>query len=696
MAKKVTKPVQQDTPISATNHNTPDVLAREAAKFCVDFIDNWDKATKKRLNQIRDYELSYYGSVRPSLVGRSNVPFPVLAKYIDELKGRLDDFPTLKVENHRLAQLIVTRKVQAAVDILKKPTRGDWARNDRMGRNNAMFAGYGAVDFYTGRDEDGQFFASADPIDHNDFIFEPLMGSDLEKHAGVGRFPLFRSKHDLERMVEEGTYDANQVDLVVNKNESVDFVKNKRYFESRFDRYKAIGLDPAASTYIGQDVYAFAQLQITHPRNGKRYLVTLDYATGVWVRFEELKDVNGTNKYSIELWQTHEDPNVVMCKSPVDDIFPLAEMMRVRVNQLMDFGTKKIWGMKAVDPNYFPDPGELEWSRPDQIVVARAYQGNPIGNGVHEFQVTGSDAGSLDFLKYIDSFLAGVVGIDPSAVSEETQKVGVMFGQLSKVGARLGPLNKSYSEMWERGLQKIIYGMALNMTEPMMVQMLGSRGAEWDALKRSELGKPQDFEVIASSSNVENEMNEARKTHRQKALDSIKSDPDLKKEVNARWLVEEILRFGDFTDAEIRRGLDTKTYGREETLSRADQAIEEILKGKKPKLYHGADDSFFEYIYNYAMDYDGDEEKRVAIMQYGRAHLKIVVQNMVMRIAQEQMIRAADPNNQPDPNAKPDAPADTTTPAVIPKGPRKPSAGVVPNTSRAPVPKAPVPAGMSK
>lgn len=659
-------------------------VADRAAKFCIKFIDNWDTYSRKRLTQIKDYELSYYGSVRASLLGRSNIPFPVLAKYVDELKGRLDSFPTIKIDNHRLAQLRVNKKVQASIDILKKPTRGDWARKDRMGRNNTIFAGYGAVDFYTERGEDGTFYANADPIDHNDFVFEPMEGSDLEKHVGVGRFPLFRTKDQLKKFSKAGIYDPEQVKLVLSRTNQSDFKKNDNYFAGRYDRYKALGLDTTVGSYVGQDVFSFAQLQISF--EGKRWLITLDYRTGDWVRFQPLKEVYGTDKYSIKLWQTHEDPNVVMCKSPVDDIYPLAETMRIKVNQLIDNATKRIWGQRAVDPNFFPDLNDLEWRRPDQIIVGKSYMNKPISQGVYEFKTDDATNSTLDFIKFMDTFLAGVVGIDPSAVSEEEQKVGVMFGQLQKVGARLGVYNKSYAEMWERGVQQILYGMKQDMTTPMAVQLIGTKGAEWEDLAREELGDPDDFEIVAEASNVENELNEARKKRQTDVLTSISNNPELAHEVNPRWLVEKFLKTAEFSEDEINRGMDVKNYGQEDMLSRADEAVEQILKHKKPRLYHGADIAFFEYIYDYAMDLDDDDPTmRKAIMDYGMAHMQIVIKNMAERAAVEMAAKGTPPDKTDDQgNALPQPAA----PAPIPKGPRRPTPPGAP-----PAPALPVGAG---
>ncbi len=666
-------------------------LRDRCTEMCKKVIDTWEKGTSKRLAQIQEYELTYYGNVRPSLTGRSNFPFPVMAKYVDELKGRLDELPSFKFEHEgRYSQLLIARKIQAAIDKLKKPQMGDWARNDRMARTNSIFAGYAAYDFATQIDGDKGFMAPVRPIDHNDFVFEMFAGSDLERHVAVGEFPLFRTETDLDLGVEDGMYDAAQVARLKRSANDESFKKTTTAMMGRFQRYKAIGLDVEANTYIGQRCFGLAQLQVTF--EGNRYLNTFDYATGISIRFEPLKEVfkSGKGEYSIKLYQTHEDPNVVMCKAPVDDMYSISEGMRVKVNQVFDASTKQLWSQTIYDPDFFPDPSQLEWKRPDQLIVGRAHNGKPLSDGLHKIQTTFDFGSNIDFVKWLDTFLAQVVGIDPSTVSEENQRVGVLFGQLQKSGARLGVQNKSYSEMWSKGLRTVLHGMKDNMDESMLVKLVGSKGVEWDSLSKDELGDVDDYGIIVEGSNVEAEMNEAMMKRRETALNDIMADPDMKKQVSPRWLVEERLKAGKFPAEEIRRATDTKNYGSEESIARADLAIELILKGKDPKPYIGADIAFMQYILDYANRLsDADQrtaQERIRILHYGKIHTSIVVKNMAAQAASELGSKAL---GGPTPGMPPGAPTPPSggapgapgpiPPPNAPPGPGAPTAPQIPN-----------------
>lgn len=654
----------------------------------VKILENWWQFAKPRLDTIREMELSYYGQVRPNLKGRSNFPFPVLAKYIDAIKARLDDLPIPKLENdRRAAQYNVLRQAEAAINRLKKPTNGDWARHDRIGRINSLFAGYCAMEFFTDIDRTGKFVGHAKAIDHNDFVFEPLAGSDLEEHKAVGKYPIFRTEEDLHLGVEEGIYEGKQVERLLARMGDERFKKNGENLMARFQRYKALGLDVENNSYVGEKVCALAELQIEH--SGKRWLMTFDPQTQIAIRFQPLEEVFSSGLYSIVLYQTHEDGNVVMCKSPADDIYPVAEGMRVKVNQTFDASTKALWGQRVFDPRFFPDPSELEWRRPDQLIAGKLPDGfNSFAEGLYKIDNTFDFGSNLDFLKWLDDFLTSLTGVNPNDLSEETKKVGTLYGQLAKTGAMMNIQNKSYSDMWAKGVIRILWGMHDNLTESMTVKIIGSAGAEWAEFSNKELGDPNEYDVSIQGSTVEAEMNAAKNDLKQKVLTAIAGNPYLIKEMNLRALNEELLELADIPMERITRLMDTKNYGKEKMISRADMAIEQILEGKEPKVYQGADLTFYEYILDFANDMDDsgtkNAEQRVAILKYGQSHKSIVIKNTARQTAEDAAMKKAAAamaalENPPDKTAPPNDPN-----AQKPVMPQKtgnapmPSNGVIP------------------
>lgn len=695
--------LQQETDPTTLTH------AREAVRFGTQLIDTWDKGARTRLNQIQEYEETYFGKVRPRTSGRSNFPVPVLSRYVDEVKSRLDESPDLKYENQASpARRLVGQKAQAVVRDLKKPSKGNWNKYDRNSRHLAIFAGYNAVDLYS-ETEDGDFKLNFSPIDHNEFVFEMGGGNDLEQHSGVGRFPIFRTKGELLSRAKSGVYMEQTVHDLVAKYNSSDFKKHDEYFANKNHRYKALGIDIDNNDYMGQQVFALAQLQITidFGDGPERYLVTFDYGSGIPVRFKPLRDVFPSGRYSIDLWQTHEDQSNVMCKSIVDDIYPFSEGIRLKVNQLFDNHTQRIYGQTGYDPNFVPDAGQLPWKQASQLTRMKSYGGKPISQGLYQFKTEDMTSSTLDFVKWMDEFLTSVVGINPNDVSDEVAKVGILFGQLQKTSARLGIYNKSFREMWERHGVRALWEMKEFLTESVAVKIIGTKGAEWHDFKGSDIEDPDDFEVSAEGSNVELEMSENRKKMQQNAFTLVLGDPDMKKELNPRKTVEKILKIGEYPEDEIRALMDVSNYGNEDMLARADEACEMILKKSesfelthvhrdtkesvgendplatpvwdkawKPKIYPGADIAFVQYVLQFAQDLDESEDKaKRLLLAYGRAHKQIVMRNMankgVGELAQKGIPPSAIKTPLP-PGAAPGTPAGPT-PAAPAMGPRQPS-----------------------
>ncbi|MDE1944815.1 MAG: hypothetical protein KGI03_00885 [Patescibacteria group bacterium] len=700
------------TPKQENDQHTKE-RAAEAVRTATALIDNWEKGTRARFRQIGEYEENYLGKVRPRISGRSNFPVPVLGRYLDEMRSRLDETPNLKFDSQvSISRKLIARKASAIIHDLKKPSKGNWNKYDRVSRRHAQFAGYNAVDFYS-ETEDGQFKLNFSPMHHSEFVFELGGGNDLEKHMGVGRFPIWRTKGQLEARAKSGLYSEDQVRQLTSRYGASDFRKHNDFFVTRTQHLKALGIDIDNNSYVGQPIYPLAQIQLTMD-DGERFLLTFDYWSGIWVRFVPLKEVFPSGMYSIDFWQTDEDEEV-MCKSPCDDIFPLAEGIRVKVNQLFDNHTKRIYGQRGYDPNFVPDPTALIWKAADQLTKMKSYNGKPISQGIYEFKTEDMTGSTISFMDWMDKFLVSVVGINPNDVSEEVQKVGIMFGQLQKTAARLGSQNKSFMEMWQRLGYRALWEMREFLTEPQAVRMIGTRGVEWDSFVGEELDDPADFDIMAEGSNVELEMSEARKKHQGEAMDMVIKDPDFKKELNPRAAVEFILKHkGQFSEEEANKIMDKEHYGNEDMISRADLACEEIVKHistireempmihrktgevvdatheeaipiwtseMKPKLYPGADLAFVEYINEFAGRLDDDEhDKKQALLAYARAHRKIIVRNMASKAVNELSKKGVGPENikmpmPPGIGMPPGGgPGGGTPPA--PPGPRAPSPDV--------------------
>jgi len=110
------------------------------------------------------------------------------------------------------------------------------------------------------------------------------------------------------------------------------------------------------------------------------------------------------------------------------------------------------------------------------------------------------------------------------------------------------------------------------------------------------------------------------------------SSPVLSAKLNPEVTIEEVLRNGTYGDDAIKRFLNLNSYGSEEIISEAHQAIQDILNGKTPKRNRGATDLYIQTIVDFASDGEDLELKEFqALMDFARGHLEIAAFNMIRK-----------------------------------------------------------------
>ena len=102
-----------------------------------------------------------------------------------------------------------------------------------------------------------------------------------------------------------------------------------------------------------------------------------------------------------------------------------------------------------------------------------------------------------------------------------------------------------------------------------------------------------------------------------------------------KWLAEQLLKFGDYSDEEIKFALEKEEGTDAELLSEAAMAIEEIITGDEPivKLNRGATIAFVKKIRDYAYDESDslDDATFAKLLQYAMKHLEVAKNNELER-----------------------------------------------------------------
>jgi len=605
--------------------NLEKTLADKLAEIACKQIKVAGDFKKPRMLEIRKNEEFNLGRKIKVPAGRSAIPLPTMAGFVETLKSKIDDPPVLKFTYTDLADYKIMQKTSAAWIKDSSPIRGNWPLIDRWVKNLAILSGRAIYEYMA--ESLPKYRSILEPVDHEDFLCEPMGGGDLERHLFCGKDNVFRTKDELDERAKLEIYDAEQVNLLVAAVANKELKQNEDYFTSKQERYKALGLSMESHQYVGQEIYKLVEWCMVY--GGKRYYLLLDYKTGIWVRAQELKEVFRHGRYPFVSWATHEDAFNFWSKAPADDVRPVADAIDILFNQAVDNRNKQNFGMKAYDPAIFPNPEELEY-RPDGLVLAKN-KGQGIQAGIYEFKA-GDVSGTIDLVGLMKNYIDTEVGFTPGekGQAQTDQKVGIYFGNLQQMADKIGLKNKSYRGAWQQLGLRYFDGLVMHLSEPMMVKMIGEAGVEWDELKKAELEDVDDFDIEIESSSAEVAANEAKMQKRQGAIALLVKDPQLRASVGQQWLVQEILRFGAYEEAEVRVAL-SKDGTNLEMLSEASKAIQEILAGKTPKKNRGADTSFCQKILDFATDNDVDLEVYKKLIEFAKLHIPIAIENMVRK-----------------------------------------------------------------
>lgn len=583
-----------------------------------------------RQGRVKDWQATedlYYGRVKKSLKNRFNVPMPVMSGFVDTLMSKIDEAPIIRFKPTEEADFRATQKVQALFDSTSKSEDNDFASKDLDGKKYATM--YGRAIFKTWAESDPEFCFKMRVCDPYDFFVDPVGGGNLEEARFLGEDNIFKSKSELVAGANAGRYDKKNVQALINGMVENVIKDNDNLMNNKANRANALGLSNTTYNFMGEGTQRLIEQGTIV--DGVRYYVLWNYETGLAIRCEPLKEVFESNLWWWVSWATHRDPHNFWSKAPADDVRPIAEVIKILANQELDNRQKRNFGQRAYDPEVFPNGAELEY-RPNGLVAVKAGTSKiqQIGSGIYEFQ-TPELNGTIDLVNWLDNFVGQKSGVTAAAQGQADDiKVGIYQGNLQQVADRLGLYNKSYVKCHAAIARRFAWGAFEHLNKPEAVRIIGEQGAIWDELRRSEINP--DVDVVVESGATEAQLSEVKKNKRIEALKTINADPKLAAIVNPKWRVEQILLAGEFDDESVRVALDTDNDGDREVLAVASEKIQEIVEGKKPKLFRGATTGFQQKILDFAVNNtDDDFELFKKLTDYSSAHDAIVQENAMRK-----------------------------------------------------------------
>jgi len=586
---------------------------------------------KGRMETIQKIESLYYNKAIKLKDGSINIPFPIMSGLIDDIYSKIDNKPTVSFKIPNRDSL--SEKVSSMWKIESSSLRAGWDRKDREEKKFALLSGRGISSIYADS-INNKYKSHYNVIDHYNFYCEGTKGH-LDDMAYCGETGIWKTKAYLLDMVKAGVYDNYNVNALLSSGGEEKTDNEQRY---KFDRMKLLGLTPDKNAYVGQEVYDLVQHCMDY--NGKKYYLLFEIESGICVRAEYLVDLFGNNKIPYVSWSTNGgNASLFWDKTPADDILPVAEAMKVLLNQAIDNTQRRNRPMRIVKGNAFPNVNELMQYIPDNVIVT-----NPNKDPRIITLETPEISATINLVEFLNNFMNSKTGTSGNGVDDKDIKVGVYYGQMKKEADRIGIINKAYSESNGEKGYRFFWGLKEHLTETKAVEMLGKKGIKWGEINKIELKDVDDVDdIIVGGGSSEIELNEIKNKNKTKTLVSIINNPLFAKELGVKQTLRTLLLSSDFTEDEIMSIMDKDGDPNRELMQEADEAIQDILLHKNVKLNRGANIAFLQRILDYTienldwvlLDSKGNQigvdnkikQSNNDLLAYLKAHQQIVIEN---------------------------------------------------------------------
>jgi len=609
-------------------------LADKLTVIAIQQLEQGLRAKQKRMSLISEMIDVYNNKTIETDGDIMNIPFPFFASHIDLLFSKIDNAPscTFKIPNKK----ILSEKVQAAFEQEKSSTRSGWSRKDRAEKKQELLSGRAISKIYASS-EGNNYKSHYDLVDVFSFVADPTRGT-LEEGNYHGETDIYKTHDSLVLGAKNGFYDKSQVERLKNFKES-QADGNSYVVTNKFNRMKALGIDVDSSSFVEQKGVNMTEWVMKD--NGTWFYLLFDPKSKIWVRVEELKEVFKSGKTPFVSWASHYDEFSFWTKGESDDVYPITEAMKFLLNTALENEKRRTRPMRAVESGSLVDINELQDFVPDNVLLFHP------GRNPNIVTIENPAASlTIDLVSYLDNLNQSKSGVSEPGTQEADAKVGVFYGKLQQEADRIGIINKEYSESYAHKGYRFFWGMKEHLTKPKMVELLGKGGIKLQQLESVDFKDVDDVDDVIVSGGSSEQQTSAIENEKQ--LSSIKeltgSYPD---KINARWVIRNVLLKSGFNDDDVSQALDTESSLNQELMEEADNAIQDILLDKMPRLNMGADITFLQRILDYAkdnLDYvllddegnekgiDKDMKKQFdMLLKYARAHENIVVGNMMRK-----------------------------------------------------------------
>lgn len=585
---------------------------------------------KSRMDDIKKNENEYNNKEEPALPGQFNIPLPIVGGFLDSLLAAENQPVKANFTKTELGDLRKSRWATALWESDSAPLRGAWDIKDLRTKKLAGLSGRAIFNIFAESDPVYRHYLRV--IHHYNFYIDPRAGAEIEDARHLGEINLFKSEWDLTQGAMAKTYDQAQVQKAIDGMTEDAYKANAGVHQDIQNSFKAVGLNPDMIDTNGSKMFCLTQHYTTY--ENVRYYVLFEPITKTWLRVVPLKELFKRKKWPYKSWATHDDPANFWSKSPVDDVRPVAISMKEAFNQMFNELLQRIRGKRAIDPNFFPNRAELE-DFTTRFVEANVPNGKSLRDGFVEFTAPDNSTITVNIVSFLNSFLGEKTGVSPSSQGNATEdKVGIYYGNIQQVSRRMNLYSSFYKQCYAQLAEAWLDGAQENLKGKVSIRILGANGYESVDITRQDLQFDTDPDIRITGGADEEVMNEAKMTKKENALTRAMASPLITSQMNSKWLAEENLVVGGWDPSEIKRALDVDSYGDQEVISAAYEALALIMEGDDAPNNRMANQAFLQTILNFLEDNPKiDEPTFKRIMTYFNAHVPVALKNS-MRKAQ--------------------------------------------------------------
>lgn len=600
-----------------------------------------------RVNKIRKFRSLRNNESPRQLRVRYNVPIPFFSGMIDTLLADLNDSLNIRFEESDPADWKIAQKANAAIQKFSP----DWDDAFIYAQDECVMTGRGILKLRTSSD-DG-FSSALTSVPFEDFYFEPKGGGDLENHFFCGQGNIWKTERELLDGAG-GIYDRAQVKTLTTMGGSE--YKQASYWDNYdyANRFVSLGLTPESVNYVGEKVFNTSEFVLT--KNGKRWYVVFDSFSGIWIRFEELKDVSSDNLYPWVSFASHRDHKNFASKAFADDAYPIAMAAGDLFNEDLENRKRRTSNAKLYDKDMIKNVRQLDEAQMgrDRLVEVDTKGGaRRLDQAVYAFQ-TPEVSGTLDAVRMLEEMSGrnlGVSDLQKGAPAPSNKKVGVVYTEMAQISQRLAFQSKPMIKAGEQIGERFFGGLRDYMREPLSIKILGEDGFEWDTIKRIELNTRRPLKLSVVSQSQENKTNEQLREAKMSALqEASQLPPSPNPNINMRLRAEYILRNGGWKDAEIALLLDPSSQADKKTIAETSEAIQSLMLGKVPPINYNATSYFMQRILDFVKTNQGDpkiKKNYQKFLDYILSHEQIAVDNEKRRAQKDSaMVQSPDVQGQ--------------------------------------------------